>query len=266
MDPEKVDLWLQEVEKIFGVINFPEESKVKYATYLLLGDAEYWWRNARIMLVDAQEEITWEVFQTKFLERYFPQSARTKLGDDFLKLRQGNMSVGEYAAKFESLSRYFKFFRQTVDESYMCHRFQEGLKYEIQDSVMPLGIQRFQPLVEKCREVEAMKNKRLARGNNNNSRGPTRANNRNHGREGHGKKPYEHPHELKGDQNKSSGPSTGNEGDLSKPKPYCFKCGDPGHYADKCTARSNLCYKCHKPGHLARDCKTSEEEDPRKVW
>jgi hypothetical protein len=255
LDPEKADLWLQEVEKILKVMNCPEESNVNYATYLLLGDAEYWWKNAKSMLENAQEEITWEVFQTKFLERYFPQSARTKLGDDFLKLRQGNMTVGAYAARFETLSRYFKFFRQTVDEAYMCHRFQEGLKDEIQDMVMPLGIQQFHPLVEKCREIEAMKNKRLARGNNNNFGGPTRSSNQNRGRGGNGKKPYEDSREPKGDHNNSSEPSAGDKGDLFKPKPYCFKCGDPGHYADKCTAENNLCYRCREPGHLARDCK-----------
>lgn len=40
-DPEKADLWLQEIEKIFAVINCPEHVKVNYALYLLLGDAEY---------------------------------------------------------------------------------------------------------------------------------------------------------------------------------------------------------------------------------
>jgi hypothetical protein len=193
IDPEKADLWMQGMERIFGAIRCSEESKVVYATYQLRGDAEYWWKSAKRIAEAAQEVITWDVFQRKFLERYFHQSARTKLGDDFLKLRQGNMSIGEYAAKFESLSRYFKFFRDGVDDSYMCHRFQEGLRYDIQDSVMPLGIQQFHPLVEKCRDIEAMKNRRLNRGNNSNSGGPIRSNHQNQGREGQGKKPYQRP-------------------------------------------------------------------------
>jgi hypothetical protein len=39
-DPEKADLWIQEVEKIFAVLQTPEESKLGYATYLLQGDVE----------------------------------------------------------------------------------------------------------------------------------------------------------------------------------------------------------------------------------
>ncbi|XP_039687809.1 cellular nucleic acid-binding protein-like [Medicago truncatula] len=100
-----------------------------------------------------------------------------------------------------------------------------------------------------------MKNKRLARGNNNNCGGPTRSSNQNRGRGGNGKKPYEDSREPKGDYNNSLEPSAGDRGDLFKPKAYCFKCGDPGHYADKCSAKSDLCYRCREPGHLARDCK-----------
>nr|XP_004497962.1 uncharacterized protein LOC101488869 [Cicer arietinum] len=79
--------------------------KVKYATYLLLGGVEYWWRSTRFLMGPAHEEVNWESFKRKFLDKYFLMSTRTKLGDDFLKLRQGSMTMGEYAAKFESLSR-----------------------------------------------------------------------------------------------------------------------------------------------------------------
>lgn len=51
----KVDLWLQEVKKIFKVNGYPEESNVNYATYLLLGDAEYWWKCIRLMVEASQE-------------------------------------------------------------------------------------------------------------------------------------------------------------------------------------------------------------------
>jgi type II secretory pathway pseudopilin PulG len=40
-DPEKADLWIQEVEKIFTVLHTPEEVKLDYAAYLLTGSAEY---------------------------------------------------------------------------------------------------------------------------------------------------------------------------------------------------------------------------------
>ncbi|MCI76731.1 hypothetical protein A2U01_0098001, partial [Trifolium medium] len=53
-----------------------------------------------------------------------PETARERYGEEFLKLTQGGMNVEAYAKKFESLSRFFHFFRDGIDEAYMCRRFQ----------------------------------------------------------------------------------------------------------------------------------------------
>ncbi|MCI93419.1 gag polyprotein, partial [Trifolium medium] len=45
------------------------------------------------------------------------------------------MNVEAYAKKFESLSQHFRFFGDGIDEAYMCRRFQDGLRYELQDAV-----------------------------------------------------------------------------------------------------------------------------------
>ncbi|MCI61748.1 gag polyprotein, partial [Trifolium medium] len=41
----------------------------------------------------------------KFLAKYFPETARERYGEEFLKLKQGGMNVETYAKKFESLLR-----------------------------------------------------------------------------------------------------------------------------------------------------------------
>jgi hypothetical protein len=38
------------MEKIFNVLGCTNEAKVNYASYLLLGDAEYWWKETRLMI------------------------------------------------------------------------------------------------------------------------------------------------------------------------------------------------------------------------
>ncbi|MCI74210.1 gag polyprotein, partial [Trifolium medium] len=43
---------------------------VTLATYQLLGDAEYWWGNTRLLKEAADEEYTWENFKRKFLAKY----------------------------------------------------------------------------------------------------------------------------------------------------------------------------------------------------
>src|ERR1044072_5916245 len=79
--------------------------------------------------------------------------------EKFLRLKQGTMTVGEYAARLETLSKYFRFFQAQVDKMYLCSRFMTGLRNEIEEFVRPLGIRNFRQLVEKSREVEAMKNR-----------------------------------------------------------------------------------------------------------
>lgn len=53
--------------------------------------------------------ITWNLF--KELEKYFPRKTRKEKEREFDTLKQGNMSVGEYIRKFESLIRYFEFYQ-----------------------------------------------------------------------------------------------------------------------------------------------------------
>ncbi|MCI68938.1 gag polyprotein, partial [Trifolium medium] len=57
----------------------------------------------------------------------------------------------------------------------MCRRFQGGLRYELQDAVVPLGIRQFQVLVEKCQEVEDMRNKQVSRQGDSSVGGPSRS-------------------------------------------------------------------------------------------
>ncbi|CAJ2637573.1 unnamed protein product [Trifolium pratense] len=91
--PTAADLWLQAMEKILGAIHCPEGEMVTLATYQLLGDAEYWWGNTSLLMEANFEEFTWENFKRKFLAKYFPETARERYGEEFLKLTQGGMSV-----------------------------------------------------------------------------------------------------------------------------------------------------------------------------
>lgn len=73
------------MEKIFGMINCQVEVKVNYATYLLLGDVEYWWKSTWLMIESTHEEVSWTSFKRKFLNKNFPMSTKTRLGGNFLK-------------------------------------------------------------------------------------------------------------------------------------------------------------------------------------
>ncbi|MCI80402.1 cellular nucleic acid-binding protein, partial [Trifolium medium] len=44
--------------------------------------------------------ITWEMFKREFLMTYFPADVRNRKVVEFMELKQGDMSVAEYAVKF----------------------------------------------------------------------------------------------------------------------------------------------------------------------
>ena len=48
----------------------------------------------------------WEEFKEAFLGKYFPRERREVKVEEFIHLRQGNMSVEEYFLKSTLLSRY----------------------------------------------------------------------------------------------------------------------------------------------------------------
>ena len=50
--------------------------------------------------------MTWGEFKELFMGKFFPASARHAKAQEFLELKQGNMIVLEYVAKFTELARF----------------------------------------------------------------------------------------------------------------------------------------------------------------
>lgn len=77
-DPSVAQEWMNLIEKIFGVMECSSEQKIALAVFKLESEVKYWWRGAKRLLESQGVEITWEVFQSTFFEKYFPESARNR--------------------------------------------------------------------------------------------------------------------------------------------------------------------------------------------
>ncbi|XP_017412935.1 uncharacterized protein LOC108324500 [Vigna angularis] len=151
--PNEAEYWIHEIEKVFKAIFCSKDKKVVFVTFLLIGEAEYWWRGVKRLMEANKETITWENFKVKFLEKYFPSSAKFAKELEFLSLSQGRMSVHEYAVSFDQLSRYYL---QSLPNEWKCQKFEEGLRHDLKKAVIPLKIRQFFTMIETAKWVEML--------------------------------------------------------------------------------------------------------------
>ena len=82
--PDEADAWLKECEKICRVIDCTDAQKLSFVSFLLVADAEYWWSGMQQLMQTRGEEVAWTSIRERFLEKYFPASARHEREAEFL--------------------------------------------------------------------------------------------------------------------------------------------------------------------------------------
>jgi hypothetical protein len=98
--------------------------------------------------------LTWDEFKTIFLNKYFPTNVKDQKEVEFLTLQQGDMSVYEYVAKFESLARFSSNLQNQPDEVWKSKRFEQGLRPEVRNLVITQPIREYQTLIQACQLAE----------------------------------------------------------------------------------------------------------------
>ncbi|GAU39361.1 hypothetical protein TSUD_56880 [Trifolium subterraneum] len=150
-NPDGAVKWVEEVEIIFDAMECANENKLALGTYVLREEANQWWKNAKLRLGDRGVVITWKMFKREFFNKYFPADVKNKKVVEFMKLEQGNMSVAEYAAKFESLCAFSPHYNTPETENDKCVKFESGLRSDIKHIIGFAEIRNFTTLVAKAR-------------------------------------------------------------------------------------------------------------------
>ncbi|CAJ2651805.1 unnamed protein product [Trifolium pratense] len=243
-DPDGAQSWLKEIERIFRVMDCSEAQMVRFGTHMLADEADDWWVGIRPILEVGEEVITWAVFKREFLNKYFPEDVRGKKEIEFLELKQGDMSVTEYAAKFVELAKFYPHYSADTAEFSKCIKFENGLRPEIKRAIGYQKIREFSDLVSSCRIYEADTKAHYKIMNERKSRSqPSRG------------KPYSTPAD-KGksrvnDERKSVRKAVPNE-------VVCFNCGEKGHKSNVCDVDAKRCFRCGRKGHMQTECKHSD--------
>ncbi|XP_016206661.1 uncharacterized protein LOC107647045 [Arachis ipaensis] len=96
----EVDNWFQAMERALQAQHVLNNQYVEFAAYQLLGEAQHWWQGECRLLQLQNADIPWDVFQTAFYKKYFPESAKEATGMELMQLKQGSLSVAEYTNLF----------------------------------------------------------------------------------------------------------------------------------------------------------------------
>ncbi|KAF1883353.1 hypothetical protein Lal_00042235 [Lupinus albus] len=152
--PNAANEWIQSLERIFRAMGCGDVQKVTYASYMMAKEAENWWEMTRRQMEDEGTVVTWDAFKGKFFQKYFPADLRRKKEMEFLRLEKGDMSVGDYAAKFEELARFCPYSALEMDERSKCSKFESGLRRKLKMMFGHQEIVDFPTMVNKCRMYE----------------------------------------------------------------------------------------------------------------
>ena len=85
---------------IFAALNYTEERQVNFVVFQVKGPARAWWNVIRVKWERERTIWTWLNFVREFNEKYLPPIVQEKRKDDFIRLRQGGLSVSEYETQF----------------------------------------------------------------------------------------------------------------------------------------------------------------------
>ena len=245
-DASRAELWLENLENLFSVLNYDEGLRVDLAAFQFEGAARYWWNTVLARWDRVGIVKTWGVFRDEFLEKFVPQNERDRRLDEFLRLEQGNKNVAQYDSEFTRLLRYAPYMQDNEREK--ARKFYNGLRPELQQGMYFVKLHSYSGLVEDAATVEGrMRNvQRLSQRNAN----------RPH--------PYAKPNTGKGQASGSSSqPPPPNWKSqpvplktIPAPRPTqpCGFCQKPGHAEKDCWRKQGKCLLCGDPQHRASDC------------
>ncbi|KAL3730013.1 hypothetical protein ACJRO7_027076 [Eucalyptus globulus] len=170
-DPEAVTFWIRELEKVFALLRCSEEDKVVLTVYQLQGNASTWWEATKVLTVYQLQGNTstwweatkgrvfpestvpeWDAYIEAFYRKYISNCAREQKMAEFQHLRQSQMFVDQYEAKFAKLSKYA--LRLIEDPMDMAKRFKDSLRSEIKDPLVPLNLKDYDKLYERAQLIE----------------------------------------------------------------------------------------------------------------
>jgi hypothetical protein len=98
--------------------------------------------------------VNWENFKRVMKEKYLPLSFKVRKEQEFLHLKQGQMSVTEFTKKFEELSHYSTHNEYAANEIWKVNQYRHALREDIYAVVSQQRLTNFDEMVHNSLEAE----------------------------------------------------------------------------------------------------------------
>ncbi|KAL0549546.1 hypothetical protein IC582_014031 [Cucumis melo] len=243
-DPTRAQMWLSSLETIFRYMKCPEDQKVQCAVFMLTDRGTAWWETTERMLGGDVSQITWQQFKESFYAKFFSASLRDAKRQEFLNQEQGDMTVEQYDAEFDMLSRFAP--EMIATEAARADKFVRGLRLDIQGLVRA-----FRPAThaDALRLAVDLSLQERANSSKTAGRGST---------SGQKRKAEQQPVPVPqrnfrpGGEFRSFQQKPFEAGEAARGKPLCTTCGK--HHLGRCLFGTRTCFKCRQEGHTADRC------------
>ncbi|KAL0536582.1 hypothetical protein IC582_025533 [Cucumis melo] len=243
-NPTKAQMWLTSIETIFRYMKCPEDQKVQCAVFFLEDRGTAWWETAERMLGGDVSKITWEQFKENFYAKFFSANVKHAKLQEFLNLEQGDMTVEQYDAEFDMLSRFAP--DMVRDEAARTEKFVRGLRLDLQGIVRALRPATHADALRIALDLSlperADASKAAVRGS----------------ALGQKRKVETQPDVAPQRTLRSGGVFQRHRRELAaagrtlRELPACTTCGRV--HGGRCLAGSGVCFRCRQPGHTADMC------------
>ncbi|KAA0061126.1 gag protease polyprotein [Cucumis melo var. makuwa] len=243
-NPTKAQMWLTSIETIFWYMKCPEYQKVQCAVFFLEDRGTAWWETAERMLGGDVSKITWEQFKENFYAKFFSANVKHAKLQEFLNLEQGDMTVEQYDAEFDMLSRFAP--DVVRDEAARTEKFVRGLRLDLQGIVRALRPATHADAL--CIALDLSLHERA-----NSSKAAGKGSSLGQKRKAESQPALAPQRDLKlGGVFQRHRHELATAGRTLKELPPCGRCG--GMHGGCCLLGSGVCFRCRQPGHTADAC------------
>ncbi|KAL6560462.1 hypothetical protein OROGR_004021 [Orobanche gracilis] len=243
-EPTDILHWLEHFDKLFDIVNCPEENRVPVAAYYLCKGAYSWWLSVK----PANHACNWDEFKTLMLKRYFPAPLCEAKLSEVLNLESvGDESVMFIAEKFLGLLRFASSIIRT--EADKIKYFSKRLNPQLRLQLFNHNCNSLGEFIEKAIGAELLIQELT-------QKNPSFSVDKKIGI------PFCFE-EHKVPRPKIRGSSRLRAGKISissatNSTVTCFNCDSSGHINTRCTVPPFVCHLCGNKGHLQKYCRSHE--------